>query len=200
MSIDVESRARDRPGRQPDREAVRQGRDHEARRGRADPGRATVCRPARSGSTSRSASAACRAGAWSRSTARSRRARPRWRSSSSPRRRSRAASAPSSTPSTRSTSATPASSACKTEDLLISQPDHGEQALEIADTLVRSRRHRRARHRLGGGARAARRDRGRHGRSADGPAGAPHVAGAAQAHRRPSPSRRPSSSSSTRSA
>jgi recombination protein RecA len=26
----------------------------------------------------------------------------------------------------------------KTEDLLISQPDHGEQALEIADTLVRS--------------------------------------------------------------
>src|SRR5207247_9542513 len=27
----------------------------------------------------------------------------------------------------------------KAEDLLISQPDHGEQALEIADTLVRSR-------------------------------------------------------------
>ena len=26
----------------------------------------------------------------------------------------------------------------RTEDLLISQPDHGEQALEIADTLVRS--------------------------------------------------------------
>src|SRR5205823_12979607 len=26
----------------------------------------------------------------------------------------------------------------KTDDLLISQPDHGEQALEIADTLVRS--------------------------------------------------------------
>src|SRR6266446_4812883 len=26
----------------------------------------------------------------------------------------------------------------KAEDLLISQPDHGEQALEIADTLVRS--------------------------------------------------------------
>jgi recombination protein RecA len=27
---------------------------------------------------------------------------------------------------------------CKVDDLLISQPDHGEQALEIADTLVRS--------------------------------------------------------------
>src|SRR6478736_8361644 len=27
---------------------------------------------------------------------------------------------------------------CKVEDLLISQPDNGEQALEIADTLVRS--------------------------------------------------------------
>src|SRR5215204_7540217 len=26
----------------------------------------------------------------------------------------------------------------KVDDLLISQPDHGEQALEIADTLVRS--------------------------------------------------------------
>ena len=71
----------------------------------------------------------------------------------------------------------------KTEDLLISQPDNGEQALEIAETLVRIGRHRRARHRLGRGARAARRDRGRDGRPADGPAGAPHVAGAAQAHR-----------------
>ena len=50
----------------------------------------------------------------------------------------RAASAPSSTPSTRSTSATRASSASSVEDLLISQPDNGEQALEIAETLVRS--------------------------------------------------------------
>ena len=31
-----------------------------------------------------------------------------------------------------------ASSACNVDELLISQPDHGEQALEIADTLVRS--------------------------------------------------------------
>ena len=69
------------------------------------------------------------------------------------------------------------------DDLLISQPDTGEQALEIADTLVRS------------GAidvlvvdsvaaltprgRARRRD----GRHAAGPAGAPDEPGAAQAHR-----------------
>ena len=60
-----------------DREAVRQGRDHAARRRR---GRSTTSRsspPARSASTSRSASAACRAAASSRSTARSRPARPR---------------------------------------------------------------------------------------------------------------------------
>jgi recombination protein RecA len=39
------------------------------------------------------------------------------------------------------------------EDLLVSQPDHGEQALEIADTLVRSGGRRSHRHRLGGRAR-----------------------------------------------
>ena len=39
------------------------------------------------------------------------------------------------------------------DDLLISQPDTGEQALEIADMLIRSGRARRPRHRLGGGAR-----------------------------------------------
>ena len=47
------------------------------------------------------------------------------------------------------------------ENLLISQPDTGEQALEICDTLVRVRRDRRSGHRFGGvGANAARRDRG----------------------------------------
>ena len=46
--------------------------------------------------------------------------------------------APSSTPSTRSTSATPASSASRSRICSISQPDNGEQALEIAETLVRS--------------------------------------------------------------
>ncbi len=38
------------------------------------------------------------------------------------------------------------------DDLLISQPDTGEQALEIADTLVRSGRGRRSGGRFGGGA------------------------------------------------
>ena len=72
----------------------------------------------------------------------------------------------------------------KVEDLLVSQPDTGEQALEIcrsAGPLQRGRHHR---HRQRRRARAARRDRGRDGRLAAGPAGAPHVAGAAQAHRR----------------
>jgi RecA/RadA recombinase len=49
----------------------------------------------------------------------------------------RAAWRPSSTPSTRSTSTTPALGV-KVDELLVSQPDNGEQALEIADMLVRS--------------------------------------------------------------
>ena len=69
-----------------------------------------------------------------------------------------------------------------TDELLISQPDTGEQALEIAETLVRSNAVDVDRDRLGRGARAARRARRRHGRLAAGPAGAAHVAGAAQAH------------------
>ena len=95
-------------------------------------------RPARSASTSRSASAGCRAGGWSRSTALS-----------------------SSGKTTLAlhvvAEAQKKSGICgfidaehaldpvyarklgvKVEDLLISQPDSGEQALEIADTLVRS--------------------------------------------------------------
>src|SRR5487761_2484588 len=55
-------------------------------------------------------------------------------------------------------------------DMLISQPDTGEQGLEIADMLVRS-----------GGADTARRDRGRDGRPAARPAGAADAPGAAQA-------------------
>ena len=51
---------------------------------------------------------------------------------------------PSSTPSTRSTRATPSKLGVNIDDLLISQPDTGEQALEIADTLVRSGADRRA--------------------------------------------------------
>src|SRR5947207_51953 len=53
-------------------------------------------RPARSGSISRSASAACRAAAWSRSTGRNPRARPRSRCIASPRHRRPAQSAPAS--------------------------------------------------------------------------------------------------------
>ena len=55
----------------------------------------------------------------------------------SPRRRRRAASAPLSTPNTRSTRSMP-KLGVNIDELLISQPDAGEQALEIADTLVRS--------------------------------------------------------------
>ena len=56
------------------------------------------------------------------------------------------------------------------------------------------------RDRLGRGARPARRDRGRDGRLARGPAGAAHEPGAAQAHRHRLASRTRRSSSSTRSA
>ena len=48
-----------------------------------------------------------------------------------------------------------------TGNLLISQPDNGEQALEICETLVR----------------ATGRNRWRYGRFTDGPPGAPHVSG-----------------------
>ena len=70
------------------------------------------------------------------------------------------------------------------DNLLVSQPDNGEQALEIVEVLDPLQRRRRRRRRLGGRARAEGRNRRRDGRSADGPAGAAHVAGAAQAHRR----------------
>ena len=70
------------------------------------------------------------------------------------------------------------------DNLLVSQPDNGEQALEIVEVLDPLERRRRRRRRLGGRARAAGRNRRRDGRSADGPAGAADVAGAAQAHRR----------------
>ncbi len=88
----------------------------------------------------------------------------------------------SSTRSTRSTRSTPSRSGSTSTPSLVSQPDTGEQALEIADMLVRS----------GSidlividsvrGPRAARGDRGRNGRLARRPPGPPHVPGAAQAH------------------
>ncbi len=70
----------------------------------------------------------------------------------------------------------------KVEDLLISQPDAGEQALEIADTLVRSGAIDVLVVELGGGAHPQGRARGRDGRHAAGHAGAPDEQGVAQAH------------------
>ena len=67
------------------------------------------------------------------------------------------------------------------DELLVSQPDSGEQALEIADMLVRSAALDLVVDRLGGRARAAGRDRGRDGRHARRPAGPADVPGHAQA-------------------
>ena len=69
------------------------------------------------------------------------------------------------------------------DDLLISQPDTGEQALEIADTLVRSGAVDVLVIDFGRGAGAARRARRRDGRQPARPAGAADEPGAAQAHR-----------------
>jgi len=57
------------------------------------------------------------------------------------------------------------------DNLLVSQPDNGEQALEIAETLISLEWRGYYRGGFGRRARAARRARRRHGRSADGPAG-----------------------------
>ncbi len=88
---------------------------------------------------------------------------------------------PSSTPSTRSTRSTPRASASTSTSCSISQPDNGEQALEIAETAGPLRRPRRGRDRLGRGAGAEGRDRGRDGRLVRRPAGPPDEPGAAQA-------------------
>ena len=106
----------------------------------ADPRRRTPGRVPRaaSASTSRSASAATRAGASSRSTARSRAARRR--SPSTPSRRCRSAGGVAAFIDAEH-ALDPAYArklGVKTDELLVSQPDYGEQALEIADMLVRS--------------------------------------------------------------
>ena len=84
------------------------------------------------------------------------------------------------------------------DELIVSQPDTGEQALEIVDTLGPFERDRRAGHRFGRGAGSARRDRGRDGRQPRRPPGAADESGAAQAHRLDQPLAQPPSSSSTR--
>ncbi len=76
---------------------------------------------------------------------------------------SAAASARSSTPSTRWTRSTPSAIGVDIDELLVSQPDFGEQALQIAELLIRLRRARRRRDRLGRRADAESRDRGQMG-------------------------------------
>ena len=71
------------------------------------------------------------------------------------------------------------------DELLISQPDTGEQALEITDMLDPLRRPRRRRHRLRRRPHPPGRDRRRDGRHPRRPPGPPHVPGPAQAHRQP---------------
>ena len=74
----------------------------------------------------------------SRSSARSPRVSPRWPCTWWPKPSATAVSAPTSTPSTPWTPSTPRRIGVNIDDLLISQPDTGEQALEIADMLIRS--------------------------------------------------------------
>ena len=71
------------------------------------------------------------------------------------------------------------------DNLLVSQPDTGEQALEITELLDPLRRARRRRDRFGRGADPEGRDRRRDGRFPRRPTGAPDEPGAAQARRHP---------------
>ena len=94
-----------------------------------------------------------------------------------------AAPPPSSTPSTRSTRPTRRSSASTSTTCWSSQPDTGEQALEIADMLVRSNAVDMVVIDSVAALTPQRRNRGRDGRPAARPAGAPDEPGAAQADR-----------------
>ena len=100
---------------------------------------------------------------------------------SSPRRKRRAALLPISTPSTRWTRNTRKKLGVNIDDMLISQPDSGEQALEIAETLVALEQRRCDRDRFGRRSRAACRARWRNGRFPARPAGATDVAGSEKA-------------------
>jgi recombination protein RecA len=94
--------------------------------------------PAPSAWTWRSAWAACRAAAWSRSTARNRPARPRSPCKSSPTSRSSGGTAAFIDAEHALDPQYAQRLGVDTSELLLSQPDNGEQALEIADMLVRS--------------------------------------------------------------
>ena len=107
----------------------------------APTGRRSASRPSprgRSTWTPPSASAASPGGASARSTAPSRRARPPSASTSSPTPSGRAGSRPSSTPSTPLDVDYARKLGVDVDNLLVSQPDTGEQALEIAEVLIRS--------------------------------------------------------------
>ncbi len=102
----------------------------------------------------------------------------RWRKA-----RRRAASAPSSTPNHALDPVYARKLGVNIDELLISQPDTGEQALGNLRHPGALRRGRCAGDRFGGGAGAEGRTRRRDGRCAPGPAGAVDEPGVAQAHR-----------------
>ena len=89
-------------------------------------------------STSRSASAACRAAAWSKSTARNPPARPRSRCTAVAEAQKKGGICAFIDAEHALDPIYARKLGVNIDDLLISQPDTGEQALEIADTLVRS--------------------------------------------------------------
>ena len=123
---------------EPDRARIRQGLDHEARQERqGDGGRGDLDRLARPRHRARHRRPAARP---RRRNLRAgiARARPRSRCTSSPRRR-RSGGICAFIDAEHALDPVYASKlGVDVDDLLISQPDTGEQALEIADTLVRS--------------------------------------------------------------
>ena len=125
-------------GARANRTRLRQGLDHEARLARSRRGyRGHLDRLVRPRHRARHRRVAAWAGS-SRSTAPKARARRRWRCTSSPRRRSGGGTCAFIDAEHALDPAYASKLGVNIDDLLISQPDAGEQALEIADTLVRS--------------------------------------------------------------
>ena len=126
-------------GRRPDRKAVRQGLDHAPRRRTT---RLPRSNRISTGSHQHRLRARrrrrARAAASSRSSGRSPRARRRWRCRSSPKRRRRAASAAFVDAEHALDAAYAKKLGVDIDNLLVSQPDNGEQALEIVEVLIRS--------------------------------------------------------------
>ena len=120
-----------------DREAVRARRDHEARLG-ASGRRSTRSRPGRSRSTWRWASAASRAAGSRRSSARSRRARRRVCQHVLAEAQARGGVVAFIDVEHALDPGYARACGVNVDELLVSQPDTGEQALEITETLIRS--------------------------------------------------------------